>query len=215
MACDVPPRDWRAGITPGRIGVAVAAGALAAVAIALDTDQVANLLFAAAALLFATKFGIPVGTATELGHPIGKVFAALSDRHELVTLSGKRLLQSLTEVTYYVTGDRMRAADLAALAIEDAANQWRGRLTQELDSYLLCHAADLAITDDLEKTVVEYGESVPLMLRGNDRAAVILRRRDRAIVILRRRGVSAANIATWLGCSEEEVAAVEHKAREW
>jgi hypothetical protein len=206
MACEVPPRDWRAGITPGRVAVAVVAGSLAAGAIALDTDQISSLLFTVAALLFATKFGVSVATATEVGHPIGKVFAALQDRDQLITLSRNRLLQTLTEVTYYVTRDRMRAADLAVLAIEDAARQWRGRSTLELDNYLLCHAADLAIKDDLENTSVEDEGSAPL----------VDRRRDRAIVVLCRRGVSPAEVATWLGCSEEVVAAVERGvATEW
>jgi hypothetical protein len=197
MACDVPPRDWRAGITPGRVGVAVVAGTLAAVAIALDTDQMANLLFAAA-LLFATKFGIPVTTAMEVGHPIGGVFAALSNREELITLRGKRRLPILTEIAHYVTRDRMRAADLVDLAIVEAAAQWRGRLTQELDNYLLCRAAYLAIIDDLAEKPIED--------EGTD---LLARRRDRAIVVLRRRGVPPADIASWLGCSNEEVAAVE------
>jgi hypothetical protein len=155
MACDVPPRDWRAGITPGRVGAAVVAGTLAAVAIALDTDQIASLLFAAAALLFATKFGIPVATAMAVGHPIGGLFAAMSDREELIILRGKRRLPILTEIAHYVTRDRMRAADLADLAIVDAASQWRGRLTQDLDNYLLCRAAYLAIIDDLAERPIE------------------------------------------------------------
>jgi hypothetical protein len=197
MACEVPPRDWRVGITPGRVGVAVVAGTLTVVAIALDTDQIANLLFAAAALLFATQFGVPVATAMEVGHPIASVFAALYDQEHLVTLRGKRQLPILTEIAYYITRDRMRATDLAELAIVDAY-QWRGRLARELDNYLLCRAAYLAIIDDLANAPIGDGRSV--LPEG---------RRDRAIVVLRRHGVAPAEVATWLGCSNEEVTAVE------
>jgi hypothetical protein len=66
VACEVPPRDWRAGITPGRVAVAVVAGSLAAGAIALDTDQISSLLFTVAALLFATKFGVSVAPQRRL-----------------------------------------------------------------------------------------------------------------------------------------------------
>jgi hypothetical protein len=198
MACKVPPHDWRAGITPGRVAAAVVAGGLATVGIALDTDQIAGLLITVAAVLFATQFGIPMASAMAVGHPIGGVFAALSDREQLVTLTGKRLQHSLTEVAHYVTGDRTRATDLAMLAIEDAARHWRGRLTQELDNYLLCHAAHLAILDPPAATPAE--EEVQ---------AALAARRHRAIVALRRRGVAAGDVATWLSCPIEEVAAAE------
>jgi hypothetical protein len=90
MACVVPPRDLRAGVTPGRVGVAVVAGILATVAIALNPDQIAGLLLTVATLLFTTQVGIPITTAMALGYPIGDVYAALSNREELVTLTGKR-----------------------------------------------------------------------------------------------------------------------------
>lgn len=73
MACDVPELDWRRGITVRRVGLAVAAGAIAAVAIALSTDQTANLLFLVSGLLFAGGFGIPVATAAEVGNRVGCV----------------------------------------------------------------------------------------------------------------------------------------------
>jgi hypothetical protein len=204
MACEVPAHDWRAGVTPGRVGAAVLAGILAAIALILDSDQIAGLLMTLAAVLFATQFGIPIVSAMAVGHPIGGVFAALSDRKQLITLAGERLKHSLTEIAHYVTGDRMRATDLAFLAIEDATRRWRGQLNQELDDYL-CHAAHLAIFDYLTATPGE-----------NNLPSALAVRRHRAIVALRRRGVAPGEVATWLSCPAEEVAAAERGvAMEW
>ena len=194
--CDQPPRDWRAWMTPARVGAVVVAGILAAAAIAVDTDRISNLLFAAAALLFSTPFGIPLVTAMELGHPIGSVIAALLNRKQLITLRGHRLMPVLREIAFYVTRDRERATELAELAITDAAERWRGRIARELDNYMLCRAAYLAVTDELS---VEGDGTVPLA-----------RRHHLATVVLRRLGVAPDDAESWLGCLEAPVVVVRY-----
>jgi hypothetical protein len=129
MACDLPAPDRRAGINKRRVGFAVMAGTLAAVAIALDTTQVASLLFLGAGLIFAAGFGIPVATAAEGGPPIGKLVVALFDReHERLTRRAleDRLLDTLTVVTGDVTLHEPRAIRLVGQAVEQAAARWRG-----------------------------------------------------------------------------------------
>lgn len=204
MACDLPPRDWRTRIT-ARVGFAVAAGALVVVAIVLDSDQVASAVLVAAGLVFAAGFGIPVATAVQVGQPIGNLIAALADRQQnLTTRIRQRLLPTLTGVVGDVILDRTRAADLVEQAVTRATARWRGSLGQDFDSYLLCWAVKLALTDAWRDPVTsEDDPRVPLAR---------LSRRDRAIWALRRYGESDANIARMLDCSAEQVAWAAHPA---
>ena len=86
MACELPQRNWGAGITALRVGALVVGVAAAAGTIVLGTDQlasqVARLLLAAAWVLLALGFGIPVVTAAEIGDPrLGKLLTVLRDRN--------------------------------------------------------------------------------------------------------------------------------------
>jgi len=201
MACDVPQPDWRRGITARRVGSAVGAGALAAVAIVLSTAQVANLLFLGAGLLFAAGFGIPVTTAAEVGdHPVGKLIAALAGRQQMLTSQVRgRLLATVTGVVGDVTLDEVRAARLVEQAIEQTAARWRGPIGSDLDTYLLCCAARLAVSDAWRDPPI--GEDDPRV------SLARLSRRDRAVWALRRCEVSDAHIAHMLDCSAEEIIA--------
>ena len=93
MACDVPARDWRGGINKRSVGFMVVAGTLAAVAIALDADQAANLLLLAAGLVLAVGLGIPLSNAAEgpprlaASSPPGSASGVTSPRRRLSKMS--------------------------------------------------------------------------------------------------------------------------------
>jgi len=202
MACDLPAPDRRAGIDKRRVGFAVMAGTLAAVGIALDTTQAANLLFLAAGLIFAAGFGIPVATAAEGGPPIGKLVVALFDReHERLTKRAleDRLLDTLTVVTGDVTLHEPRAIRLVGQAVEQAAARWRGPIGPALYNYLLCCAVELAVQDPWDPPI---GPDHP-QVRLKD-----LTRPERAILALRRCKVDAADIAKMLDWPLKDVVEV-------
>jgi hypothetical protein len=201
MACDVPQLDWRCGITVRRISLAVTAGAVAVIAIVLSTDQAANLLFLISGLLFAGGFGVPVATAAAVGdHPVGKLIATLGSRHQALTAQIQgRLLARLTGVASDVTLDEGRASRLVEQAIEQTAARWRGPIGLDLDMFLLCCAAQLAVSD-------AWGD--PPISESDPRVSLArLSRRDRAIWVLRRYGVSDTQIAHMLDCSTDAVTA--------
>jgi uncharacterized oligopeptide transporter (OPT) family protein len=106
MACDVPARDWRGGINKRSVGFTVVAGIMAAVAIALDTDQAANLLLLSAGLVLAVGLGIPLVHAAEGAPTIGSVIAAMlgqwRDKPKKAALQDE-FLDRLSRVTLDVT----------------------------------------------------------------------------------------------------------------
>jgi hypothetical protein len=109
------------------------------------------------------------------------------------------LLATLTGVAGDVTLDEVRAARLVEQAIEHTAAHWRGPIGLDLDTYLLCCAARLAVSDAWrDPPIGEYDPRISLSR---------LTRRDRAVWALRRSELSDAEIARMLACSAEEVAA--------
>jgi hypothetical protein len=204
MACEVPQRSWGAGITAPRVGVLVVGVAAGVGAIVLGTDQlasqVAGLLFGVAWVLLALGFGIPFATAAEIGDPrLGKLLTVLRDRHKQLTGQIEtRLHATLTNLVGDVTLDDTRTSRLVAQAVERAAARWRGPVSLDLDTYLLCCAVRLAVHDTWE---------VRELPPGDPRAPLLpLSRRIRAICALRRCDVPDADIAHMLDCSVEEVA---------
>jgi hypothetical protein len=205
MRCDLPSRDWRTGLT-ARAGFAVAAGGLVVVAMVLDSDLVALAVLVAAGVVFAAGFGIPVATAVQVGQPIGNLVAALADRQQNMTIQiRQRLLPTLTGVVGDVTLDRTRATDLVEQAITRVVARWRGSVGEDFDTYLLCWAVKLALTDAwLDPVMSEDDPRVPLLRLSRD---------GRAIWALRRYGKSDEHIAHMLGCSAEQVACAAGPAR--
>jgi len=204
MACELPQRNWGAGITALRVGALVVGVAAAAGTIVLGTDQlasqVARLLLAAAWVLLALGFGIPVVTAAEIGDPrLGQLLTVLRDRQKQLTGQIERRLQAtLTIVVGDVTLDDTRTSRLVALAVERAAARWRGPVSLDLDTYLLCCAVRLAVHDT-------WGD--PEIPPGDPRAPLLpLPRPVRAICALRRCDVPDADIAHMLDCPVDEVA---------
>lgn len=208
MACDVPVHDWRSGISRRRVGSAVVAGTMAAVAIALDTDQAANLLLLAAGLVLAAGFAIPMATAAAGGPPIGNLVAAVFDQGQKSKKQGlkEQFLDRITSVTLDVTLLEPRAIQLANGAIDQALDDWRGPRSPELYKYLLCCAVRSALSDAWQDPPI--GDDHPLAWLAR------LPRRQRAIWTLRHARVNATDIADILDCSLEEVAAVPYP-RQW
>jgi hypothetical protein len=204
MACDLPQRDWGAGITPWRVGALVVGVAAGVGAIVLDADQlasqVAGFLYGVAWFLLAMGFGIPVATAAEIGDPrLGKLLTVLRDRQKQLTEQIETRLQAtLTNVVGDVTLDDTRTGRLVAQAVERAAGRWRGSVSLDLDTYLLCCAVRLAVRDTWEDPKLGPGDPRALLLP--------LSRRVRAICALRRCDVPDADIAYMLDCSVGEVA---------
>jgi hypothetical protein len=158
MACDVPTRDWRGGISKRRVGFAVVAGTMAAVAIALDPDQAADLLLLAAGLVLAVGFGIPVVNAAEGAPSIGSLVAAVvGQRYGKPTVADLQaeFLDGLSRVTLDVTLlEPSRATQLAKEAIGRGAVVWVGPNDQDLFKYLLCRAVQLAMRDAWQHPVL-------------------------------------------------------------
>ena len=208
MACDVPARDWRGGINKRRVGFTVVAGTLAAIAIALDTDQAANLLLLAAGLVLAVGLGIPLSNAAEGIPTIGSVIAAVvglwRDKPNKAALQDE-FLDRLSRVTLDVTLLEPRAIQLAKEAIGQA-DAWVGPIDLHLFNYLLCCAVESAVNDTWQDPPIS----------GDDPRAWLasLSRRQRAILALRQSKMKDAEIAAMLGCSLEEVAAVPYP-RQW
>jgi hypothetical protein len=208
MACDVPARDWRGGINKRRVGFAVVAGTLAAVAIALDTDQAANLLLLAAGLVLAVGLGIPMVNAAEGAPPIGSVIAAVlgqwRDKPKKADLQDA-FLERLSRVTLDVTLFEPRAIQLAKEALGQAG-AWVGPIDLGLFNYLLCCAVESAVNDTWQD---------PPISEDDPRAWLAsLSRRQRAILALRQSKVDDSEIAAMLDCSLKEVAAVPYP-RQW
>jgi len=204
MACELPQRSWGAGITAPRVGALVAGVAVVAGAIVLGigplVSQVAGLLFAAGWSLLAVGFGIPVVTAAEIGDPrLGKLLAVLRDRQKQMTGQIEtRLQHTLTNLVGDVTLDDTRTSRLVGQAVERAAARWRGPVSLDLDTYLLCCAVRLAVHDT---------RGDPEIPPGDPRAPLLpLTRHVRAICALRSCEVPDADIAHMLDCSVEEVA---------
>ena len=202
MACDVPERDWRGGINKRSVGFTVVAGTLAAIAIALDTDQAANLLLLAAGLVLAVGLGIPLVNAAEGAPPIGGVIAAALGQQRGKPKKADlqdEFLDRLSRVTLDVTLFEPRAIQLAKEAIGQAST-WVGPIDLDLFNYLLCCAVESAVSDTWQD---------PPMSDDDPRAWLAsLSRRQRAILALRQSKVDDAMIAAILNCSPADVAAV-------
>lgn len=207
MACDVPARDWRGGINKRRVGFTVVAGTLAAIAIALDTDQAANLLLLAAGLVLAVGLGIPLSNAAEGVPTIGGVIAAVvglwRDKPNKAALQDE-FLDRLSRVTLDVTLLEPRAIQLAKEAI-GRADAWVGPIDLHLFNYLLCCAVESAVNDTWQDPPIS----------GDDPRAWLasLSRRQRAILALRQSKMKDAEIAAMLDCSLEEVTTVAYPRR--
>jgi hypothetical protein len=202
MACDVPARDRRGGINRRSVGFTVVAGTLAAAAIALDTDQAANLLLLAAGLVLAVGLGIPLVNAAEGAPPIFSVIATAlgqrRDRPKKADLQDE-FLDRLSRVTLDVTLFEPRAIQLANEAIGQAS-VWVGPIDLDFFNYLLCWAVQSAVNDTWQD---------PPMSDDDPRAWLAsLSRRQRAILALRQSNLDDAEIAAMLNCSPAEVAAV-------
>jgi hypothetical protein len=208
MACDVPAHDRRRGINKRSVGFTVVAGILAAVAIALNTDQAANLLLWAAGLVLAMGLGIPLVNAAEGVPPLGNVIAAAlgrgRDKPKKADLQDE-FLDRLSRVTLDVTLFEPRAIQLAKEAIGQAS-AWVGPIDLDFFNYLLCCAVESAVGDTWQD---------PPISDDDPRARLAsLSRRERAILALRQSKVDDAEIAAMLDCSLAEVAAVP-SPRQW
>jgi hypothetical protein len=205
MACDVPTRDWRGGISKRRVGFAVAAGTMAAGAIALDTDQAAELLLLAAGLVLAVGFGIPVVNAAEGAPPIGRLAAAvLGQGYGKPTVADLQdaFLDRLYRVIVDVTLLEPRAIQLVREAIGQAGATWVGPVDEDLFKYLLCCVVESAVED-------HWGD--PEISEGDPRKGLeALSRPHRAILALRQSKIDDSEIAAMLGCTLKDVAAVPH-----
>jgi hypothetical protein len=208
MACDVPARDWRGGISKRRVGFTVIAGTLAAVAIALDTDQAATLLLLVSGLVLAVGLGIPLSNAAEGTPTIGSVIAAglgqWRNKPKKADLQDE-FLDRLSRVTLDVTLFEPRAIQLAKEAIGQT-DVWVGPIDLDLFNYLLCCAVESAVNDTWQDPPISKDDPRALLAS--------LSRRQRAILALRQSKVDDFDIATMLGCSHEEVTAVPFP-RQW
>jgi hypothetical protein len=203
MACDVPTRDGRGAISKRRVGFAAAAGAMAAVAIALDTEQAPNLLLMAAGVVLAVGVGIPAVNAAEGAHPIITLLAALVgrryDKPKVADLQDE-FLDAVSRVTLDVTLLEPRAVQLAREAIGRGASAWIGPVDQDCFKYLLCRAVQLAMKDAWRHP--EFSEGDP------PGKLAALTRQQRAILALRQSDLDDSEIAAMLDCSLEVIAAV-------
>jgi hypothetical protein len=207
MACDVPPRDRRGGINKRSVAFTVVAGILAAVAIALDTDQAANLLLLAAGLVLAVGLGIPLVNAAEGAPPLGSVIAAAlgqgRDKPKKADLQDE-FLDRLSRVTLDVTLFEPRAIQLAKEAIGQAS-AWVGPIDLDLFNYLLCCAVESAVSDTWQDPPI--GDDDPRARLAS------LSRRERAILALRQSKVDDSKIAAMLDCSLAEVTGVPYPSQ--
>jgi hypothetical protein len=204
MACNVPARDWRGGINKRRVGFTIVAGTLAAVAIALDTDQAANLLLLAAGLVMAVGLGIPLSNAAEGAPTIGSVIAAglgqWRNKPKKAALQDE-FLDRLSRVTLDVTLLEPRAIQLAKEAIGQA-DAWVGPIDPHLFTFLLCCAVESAVNDSWQDPPISDDDPRAWLAS--------LSRRQRAILALRQSKMEDSAIAAMLGCPLEEIAAVPH-----
>jgi hypothetical protein len=202
MACNVPARDWRGGINKRRVGFTIVAGTLAAVAIALDTDQAANLLLLAAGLVMAVGLGIPLSNAAEGAPTIGSVIAAglgqWRNKPKKAALQDE-FLDRLSRVTLDVTLLEPRAIQLAKEAIGQA-DAWVGPIDPHLFTFLLCCAVESAVNDSWQDPPISDDDPRAWLAS--------LSRRQRAILALRQSKMEDSAIAAMLGCPLEEIAAV-------
>lgn len=196
MSCEIPARDWRSALTPGR----VAGGALgmacvmsASVVVPGARDQLATVLFIAGGMLLAFVFGLPVASVVETGHPIGRLLTAFGDRSSaMASRIRARLVNTLFDVASDVVLDDARARHLVEQAIEAAASRWRGPIDERLDRFLLCTVVHLGLRDSRSDPVLDPDDPRARLAR--------MDRRARSVAALRRHELSDDIIADLLAC---------------
>lgn len=136
--CEVPPRRLRTALQPARVALGVIAVALIVAGMLLhDTTGLVIAGLGAAALLGAVLF--PVVREFEFGFPTGiRVSAALRDREQELTEAFEGQRGDLGLCAHLLCGNPTVAAELLEAAWARTAALWRGPVTPELRTFVLC-----------------------------------------------------------------------------
>ena len=145
--CKVPARRWRASLQPSRVVLALLSLALIVVGVLIhDLTGLVLLGLGAAALLAAVVF--PVIRGVEFGFPTGvKVSAALRDREQDLQTAFLSQRGDLGLYTQLMCDDPALAGQLLEAAWARTAAVWRGPVTADLRTYVLCEFVRLLTTN--------------------------------------------------------------------
>jgi hypothetical protein len=179
-------------VLSGVLGVAVISIAVFIVPGARDT--LATALMVVGFALVCVCCGLPIVTAADTGHPIGRLVAGFGDRQRAMV---DRIHGTLDHTLQGIAGDIVldagRARQLVEETIEQAAAAWRGPVTSDLDRYLQCALVSRALMDPW---------SDPAIAPDDPRSALAsVSRWRRVIVSLRRIGMVNEEICAVLGCT--------------
>jgi len=141
--CEVPARRISSALQPSRIVLTVLAVGLVVVGILLhDLMGLVLLGLGSVALLAAVAF--PVIKQVEFGFPMGvRVSTALRDRDGELQLAFTQQRGDLGLYTQLMCDDPALASRLLEAAWARTAAAWRGPVTPDLRSYVLCEFVQL------------------------------------------------------------------------
>ncbi|KGJ72628.1 hypothetical protein GY21_14035 [Cryobacterium roopkundense] len=142
--CKVPARRWRAAIQPSRVTLALLSLALIVMGTLIhDLTGLLLLGLGAVALLAAVVF--PVIRGVEFGFPTGvRISAGLRDREQELQAAFQAQRGDLGLYTQLICDDPALASELLEAAWARTAAVWRGPVTPELRTYVLCEFVHVA-----------------------------------------------------------------------
>lgn len=142
MSCEVPPRRWRAALSPARVVLAVIGVVTIVVGMAWGNDEelyTAPVCVGLGLAIVVITVLFPVIREVECGFPSGvKISAGLRSREEELGAAFTSHRGDLELYAHLLCGDPVLAEDLLEAAWAKTAATWRGPVTPELRLYVLC-----------------------------------------------------------------------------
>ncbi|WP_197059384.1 hypothetical protein [Cryobacterium sp. MLB-32] len=144
--CKVPARRWTDAFPPSRVVLVILSLALIAVGM-LVRDVTGLVLLGLGAVALVTAVVFPVIRAVEFGFPTGvRVTTALRDRDQELQTAFLGQRGDLGLYTQLMCDDPALAGKLLEAAWARTAAVWRGPVTADLRSYVLCEFVHLLTT---------------------------------------------------------------------
>ncbi|NOJ61284.1 hypothetical protein [Arthrobacter sp. 260] len=216
--CEVPRRSWRPSFTPKRLALGVSGVALILAGVLWPLDSPGNglpglgilelglyglgLIVLGTALILAAVV-LPVVKEVEFGFPLGiKVTTAVSSREDSLRQEFDRQRSDLELCAHLLCDDPAVAQRLLEASWSKATAVWRGPVTGDLRTYVICLLVKLVSADRRwNRREIHSNDDGGSLLSSLDLAERI------AVVLHDFAGLSSGQIATLTDRSIDQVRA--------